>query len=436
MMKLTGRDSIPLGSARKDDGMSEATSEGADVDGATSAADGDGTPPSSTEIVRGGIRYAIFAVLLTLVALWFLDAQRNLVGYLILAGLLALALEPAVIWMHERHGWRRGSATALLLVGVLVALMLLVVGVGAVLARETTLIVHNLPAYIDKLNAFAQDHFNFVPFSAAQRDAAVHASIHVQDFLKQHQADILGGIASGVSGIFTLFTVGLFTFYLTAQGPQVRRALCSRMPPERQERLLFALETAIKKMGGYLYSRLLLAAINALLMFVTLKVLGVPFALPLAVISGLIAEFIPIVGTYIGAALPILVALAEQGPTAGIVVLIEAIVYQQIENYYLSPRISAKTIELNAGVAFGAAMAGGAVGGFVGAFFALPIAATVQAFLSTYAKSYEVEESALTHVDAPPAPAPPKTTGRPRRHRSTRAPADPPDSGLEESDPG
>ena len=190
------------------------------------------------------------------------------------------------------------------------------------------------------------------------------------------------------------------------------------MAPERQERVLFALETAIKKMGGYLYSRLLLAAINGLLMFVTLKVLGVPFALPLAVISGLVAEFIPIVGTYIGAALPILVALAEQGPTAGIVVLIECTVYQQIENYYLSPRISAKTIELNPGVAFGAAMAGGAVGGFVGAFFALPIAATIQAYLSTYSKSYEVEESALTHVDAPPPPAPPKTTGRLRRHRS------------------
>ena len=59
-------------------------------------------------------------------------------------------------------------------------------------------------------------------------------------------------------------------------------------------------------------------------------------------------------------------------------------IYQQVENYYLSPRIASKTIELNPGVAFGAAMAGGAFGGFVGAFFALPIAATIQTFLSTY----------------------------------------------------
>jgi predicted PurR-regulated permease PerM len=185
---------------------------------------------------------------------------------------------------------------------------------------------------------------------------------------------------------------------------------CLGCGPERQQRVLFASETAIEKMGGYLYSRLLLAAINGALMFITLKILGVPFALPLALISGLIAEFIPIVGTYVGGALPIIVALAEKGPTAGIIVLIEVLIYQQLENYFLSPRISAKTIELNPGIAFGAAMAGGAIGGFVGAFFALPIAATIQTFLSFYSKSYEVTESALTKVDAPAPPAPPKSS--------------------------
>ena len=97
------------------------------------------------------------------------------------------------------------------------------------------------------------------------------------------------------------------------------------------------------------------------------KAAGVPFALPLAIISGFIAEFIPIVGTYLGGALPILVGLAEQGTTAALVVLIEILLYQQLENYVLSPRISAKTIELNPGIAFGAAMAGAAA--LVGSLF-------------------------------------------------------------------
>lgn len=74
----------------------------------------------------------------------------------------------------------------------------------------------------------------------------------------------------------------------------------------------------------------------------------------------------------------------------------EILVYQQVENYFLSPRISQNTMSLNAGVAFAAAMAGGAIGGFIGAFFGLPIAAVVQAFLSTYSRRYEVVDSDLT----------------------------------------
>jgi predicted PurR-regulated permease PerM len=381
----------------------------------------------SMELIRQGVRYAILAVLVTLASLWFIDTQRNLISYLVLSGLIALALEPGVIWLHERRGWRRGSATGLLLVALFLFLVLLAVGLAAVLAREANQIVDQLPAYVDKLNAFTRDHFDFSLFSASQRAAAVDATTHLNQFLKDHQRDILGGIASGLSGIFTVFTIGLFTFYLTAQGPQVRRAILSRVPPERQERILFAWEVALKRMGGYLYSRLLLAAINGALMFVTLQILGVPYALPLAVISAFIAEFIPIVGTYLGGALPLVVALAETGPTAAIVVLIEIVVYQQVENYILSPRISAKTIELNPGVAFGAALAGGAVGGLVGAFFALPIAATIQAFLSTYSRSYEVKESALVHVD-PPAPEPPKGRERGWRRRSERDAEDPPGS--------
>ena len=388
-----------------------------EVDGVAEGLTGGGDTPTARtrELIRQSIRYAIGAVLVTLAALWVLEKQRNLIDYLILSGLLALTLEPAVIWLHEKRGWRRGSATGLLLVAVFLGLVLLGIGLTAVLAREANQVVDQLPSYIDKLNAFTRDHFDLTVFSASQRAAAADAGTHLNEFLKDHQDDILGGVASGVSAIFTLFTIGLFTFYLAAQGPQVRRALLSRVPPERQERALFAWEVAIKKMGGYLYSRLLLSAINGALMYVTLKIVGVPYALPLAIISGLIAEFIPIVGTYLGGALPLVVALAEQGPTPAIVVLIEIVVYQQVENYYLSPRIASKTIELNPGVAFGAAMAGGAFGGFVGAFFALPIAATIQTFMSTYSTSYEVADSALTHVDAP-STGPPK----PRRRRSRR----------------
>ena len=77
------------------------------------------------------------------------------------------------------------------------------------------------------------------------------------------------------------------------------------MPPERQRRVLWACNTAMEKTGGYLYSRGLLALVNGGLMFLTLRLLGVPYALPVALFVGVVAAFIPIVGTYIAGAVPV-----------------------------------------------------------------------------------------------------------------------------------
>jgi predicted PurR-regulated permease PerM len=379
-------------------------------DGATVTAQADqshvgaAVPAWVGRAVWRGIWQLIAAVLITAAALWFAGRASDLLRYLILAQLLAFGLEPAVTWLHERRGWRRGSATGLLLVVILLLFLLLAAGIGSVLAGQVDQVAEQVPGWIGKLNAFTQQHFNTTVVSSSSAQRSGQATQQVTTYLKEHAGDLLGAVGSLVGAVFSVFTVGLFTFYLTANGPQIRRALLSRMPPERQRRALWAWNTAIQKTGGYLYSRGLLALINGTLMFVTLKLLGVPYALPLALFVGVVAEFIPVVGTYIAGVVPVLVALAAVGLVAAVIVVVEILVYQQLENYVLSPRISQKTMELNAGVAFAAAMAGGAVGGFIGAFFALPIAAIIQSFLSTYSRHYEMVESDLTHIDRPTSP--------------------------------
>jgi len=339
--------------------------------------------------------------------------------------LLSFALEPAVIYLHEKRGWRRGSATGL----ILFAGFLLMAGFGlfmaASLARGATGIAKSIPEWIDSLNQWTQQHFHVTAVSSDSSSQSSQAAQNVNNYLQEHAGDILGAVGSAVSAIFSIFTVGMFTFYLTANGDKVRRAVCSRMPPDRQARVIWTWEEAIKKTGGYLYSRGVLAAINGGLMFITLLIVGTPYAGILAVFEGIVAEFIPIVGTYIAGAVPVVITLATVGFGPALVVLAEILIYQQVENYFLSPKISAKTMELNAGVAFGAAMAGGAVGGFIGAFFGLPIAAVIQSYLSTYPKRYEVVESKLTHVEEAPPPKPPKER---RWSRRKAAAADDPTS--------
>jgi len=147
-------------------------------------------------------------------------------------------------------------------------------------------------------------------------------------------------------------------------------------------------------MGAYLYSRAVLAGVSALVSYGVLTVLGVPFALALALWMGVVSQFIPTVGTYLGAAVPTLVALTVS-PASAIGVVVYAAIYQQVENYLIAPRLTARTMSLHPAVAFGAALAGGAINGVVGAFFALPVVATVQAFVSTYVHSYDVVDSDL-----------------------------------------
>jgi predicted PurR-regulated permease PerM len=174
--------------------------------------------------------------------------------------------------------------------------------------------------------------------------------------------------------------------------------------PDRQHRIGWTWDQAIVQTGGYFYSRVILMLINSVGFFFTMVAVGMPVALsiPLALFGGFVAAFIPAIGTYLGSAVPIIMTLAVQGLVAALIVLAYALIYQQIENYWLSPKISSDTMTLNGAVAFGAALAGGAIAGPIGAFVALPVAALITAFVSNFVPKNDVvyEFEYEQHVDS------------------------------------
>lgn len=339
----------------------------------------------------------VLTYFLSLLALAAFRQLRELFLWLIAALFLSFALEPAVNWLSA-HGWRRGVATAVVLLGLaLVGLMALGAMVPLVIDQVQELMTR-LPGWLDRISVYTERWFD-VELTGEK----------IIEQIKGAQADI-GKIAENVAQvgqfvlglIFQILTIGLFTFYLVADAPRFRRAVCSVLPPQRQREVLAAWEVAVDKTGGYLYSRLLLAAISASVSFVVLTVLGVPFAVPLALFLGFVSQFIPVVGTYIAAAVPLLVALLEN-PWSALAFLVYVLIYQQVENYLLAPRITARTMALHPAVAFFAALAGGLTAGLIGAFMALPAAAIIQATISTYLTRHEVVESELTREGRPPA---------------------------------
>jgi predicted PurR-regulated permease PerM len=350
---------------------------------------------------------AAATVLLFVVGLWVLLRLKGLLLLLLISLFLALAIEPPVNRLAA-YGWRRGLATGLMFVLLAAVLGLFGAAVGSLLAGQIGNLVHGLPGYVDHLVAWLNRTFHTRLSEADIARQLTRLGGVISGHLSQLATNVWGVGATAIGALFQLFAVLLFTFYLSADGPRIRRAACSLLPPNRQREVLRAWEIAVDKTGGYIYSRALLALASAIAHGIAFWALGVPYAFALALWVGAVSQFIPTVGTYLAGVLPVLVALARS-PVTALWVLVLIVVYQQFENLVLHPRVTAHTMRMHPAVAFGAIIAGAAVLGPIGALLAIPAGASLGAFASAYVRRYEVEEHPLT-TEQPKPSKPPKPT--------------------------
>ncbi|MEU6060452.1 MULTISPECIES: AI-2E family transporter [Streptomyces] len=324
-------------------------------------------------------------------------AFHQLIGLLVnvlIAFFLALAIEPAVGRMAAR-GMRRGLATFLVFFTVLACGVGFTVLLGSMLAGQIIEIVDDFPHYLDSLIKWINHTFD-TELSRVEVQDSLLRSDWLQKYVQNSATGVLDVSATVLGGLFRLLTIVLFSFYFAADGPRLRRALCSVLPPARQAEVLRAWEIAVDKTGGYIYSRGLMALISGAAHYVLLELLGVPYAPALAVWVGLVSQFLPTIGTYLAGALPMLIAFTEN-PWYAVWVLGFVVVYQQFENYVLQPKLTARTVDIHPAVAFGSVIAGTALLGAVGALIAIPAVATLQAFLGAYVRRYDVAEDPRMH---------------------------------------
>ncbi|MEU6658648.1 AI-2E family transporter [Streptomyces sp. NPDC046821] len=325
---------------------------------------------------------------------WAFHQLTGLLINVLIAFFLALAVEPAVSWMSGR-GMRRGMATGVVFLAVLIGSLGFVVMLGSMLAGQIVSMVDDFPAYLDSVISWINHTFHTDLNRVAVQDSLLHSD-WLQKYVQNSASGVLDVSGQVLGGLFRLLTILLFSFYFAADGPRLRRGLCSVLPPAKQAEVLRAWEIAVDKTGGYLYSRGLMALISGIAHYVLLVALGVPYAPVLAVWVGLVSQFIPTIGTYLAGALPMLIAFTV-APWYALWVLIFVVVYQQFENYMLQPKLTAKTVDIHPAVAFGSVIAGTALLGAVGALIAIPAVATLQAFLGAYVKRYAVTDDPRVH---------------------------------------
>ncbi|MFV2001088.1 MAG: AI-2E family transporter [Acidimicrobiia bacterium] len=377
--------------------------------------DNTGQSKSLSVTIDGGFVWkTIAAILITMAVLWAVGEAKSLVALIGMSFFFSLALQPAVLWLTSRYGWRRGSAVGIIyLVGFAGSIALVLILIPAVTTLAQTVGAGGAE-WLNNGVSWVEDTFN-VTIGTGSDDWAAKVDENLDDWVSAIFGSVFGIVTTGIGLVFNLATMAMFTFYFTADAPRFQRTVLGLLPKDRQAQIGWAWNQAIIQTGGYFYSRMILMFINGFGFFFTMVAVGMPvaLALPLAVFGGFVSVFIPAIGTYIGGAIPILLTLAIQGVVAGFIILAYVLIYQQIENYWLSPKISAKTMSLNGAVAFGGALFGGAIAGPIGAFISLPVAALITSLISNfvphhpvdYTFSYEEHQEALNAANVDGAEA-------------------------------
>jgi predicted PurR-regulated permease PerM len=293
---------------------------------------------------------------------------------IVVALFLSLGLEPLVARLVDA-GLTRGWAVLVVATGVLTAFALVGWLLVPTVIDEVTRVVGAAPGYVDRLsNSDLVEHLN----------SRFHLTTRLENSLRNSLSErrvmtVFGGILGAgravVDNALSAFTVLVLTLYFLATMPQAKAAAYRLVPSSRRPRFVYLAEEMSHRVSAYIFGQVCVAALNAVLTYVVLKVLGMPFPLLLATFVGLLA-LVPIVGTLVGGIIVTLVGLSDGWQTA-LVVLAYYIAYHVFEAYVLTPRIMRRVIEMPPAVTIVAVVAGGTLLGILGALLAIPIAASL-----------------------------------------------------------
>jgi predicted PurR-regulated permease PerM len=344
------------------------------------------TPP------RTVFRWAVAAGL-GLLAVWLgyrlVVQMSDVVVQVLIAVFIAVSLDPAVRWM-VRHGVRRGHAVAIILFGFVVVLALFLWVFLPPLIRQGTSLTTDFPGYLDHLRDRSP--------SLASFEDRFHLQPKIHDFATTvppklgQQALSFGQRFLGA--LFSALLVAVLTIYFMVDLPRLRRGLVRLFPKRQRPTVEDAVNVVIDKVGSYMIGNLIISAIAGVAALIAMLALGVPFALPLAFFVA-VTDLIPMIGATLGAAVCVIVAFAgaDLWPTT-ILLAVFFVLYQQLENYLIAPRVMRDNVQMSSLGVLLAALLGGRILGLIGALMAIPIAAAIGVLLTPVLRARDAEPQA------------------------------------------
>lgn len=322
-------------------------------------------------------RAFLYILLISISVLIFLRV-KSLIFDLFVAVVLAALAEPVVYRLSKKVGRKLAALISL-------SVILLVIGAAffsiiPIMVQEIYFLSSQIPAYFDNFIGWLNVEGFTVSIQATDLESQFDALIKDYGSTVGSSVVFAGlGLLRTLGHIFIIF---FFTYYLISEGDGWRVKLKESLPSNISTSIDQVWTIGVSKAGGFIVAKFILGVLASIVLSVAFLLVGLPSPIALGVSAGILSQLIPVVGTFLGGLVPFIASISL-GTTSILSTILVLLIYQIIENYFISPRVTKSTMEIHPAVAVFSTLFGAYTLGGVGAILALPVAATVQGVLGT-----------------------------------------------------
>ena len=330
------------------------------------------------ELLNRAFLYVLFIAISVLIFL----RVKSLLFDLFVAVVLAALAEPVVYRLSKKVN-RKVSAF------IAVSMILLVIGatffsIIPIMVQEIYFLSSQIPTYFD----------NFITYLNVEGFAVSSQSLDLESqfnsLIKDYGSTVGSSVVFAGQGLLRtlghIFIIFFFTYYLISEGDGWRVKLKESLPENLSNSIDQVWTIGVSKAGGFIVAKFILGILASIVLSLAFLLIGLPSPIALGVSAGILSQLIPVVGTFLGGLVPFIASISL-GTTSMIATVGVLLIYQVIENYFISPKVTKSTMEIHPAVAVFSTLFGAYTLGGVGAILALPVAATVQGVLGIKLKN-------------------------------------------------
>lgn len=317
---------------------------------------------------------SIIKVIVVLLALFILYVIREVVALLFVAIVLAAAFDPWVDWL-QKYKIPRSVSILIIYIIMIGTLSLVIAMLVPPISEQIGQLAKNLPIYYERLAVGISQ----ITDGTGRQSSLPEALRTLSTNLGETTKSIFSTITSIFGGLISFIAVLVIVFYMTVEEKILKKFIHFLTPSKYQDYVAGLINRMQKKMGMWLRGQLTLCLVIGIMTYIGLLILGVKYALLLALIAGIL-EIIPFVGPIISAIPAILVGFSDSLLKVLLIIVLYFVI-QQFENHIIVPKVMQKAVGLNPIIIILAILIGIKLGGIVGALLAVPVAAAVGVFL-------------------------------------------------------